>query len=701
MIANTERTSDFLTPKLLFNPAQQIRKMTKHTEVIEIKGDFSIMVRKLTCPGLLSVRLGCFLIVNSIILPIAWSQSKPAYDLLPEKTQAVVWIRDTDELVGRWDRTQLSKLASDSAIRPFWDDQQQEIEKRFMQAGWRLNIGPDDLQELAAGQLAVAWIEKAGNKPFSMALIADVADNPEKLDGFFQRIEKNLVERGSQTSTLTHDGHKITKYSLKQAHELQIRETFYCVVNNQLLSTDDEALIKDLIAGVKGKPMTSKPLAAEAVFVESRKELAVSGKSQIEYFVRPLGFARVLRAIGGKRPNNGGTDILAVLKNQGFEAVQAISGEIELGTESYDIKHRGFTLANMPLPKSAAILDFPNKAPREIPNFVSANASALLATNWNSQEAFWKAQGIVDEMAGQAGVFDEVIRGIKTDPNGPKIDIQNEVLPYINNEIYSISDTVEPITTDSHRNLFALRIRQPQKLADVLRRAMKNEPDTDKEMVGDLEIWKKVASSDSAVDSIELDKDLGGLGDPGAAGGEADTPWLSRWAITVYDEYFLFASHVELIKETIAQAKAGGISPLLQQVDYQRMKKALATEFGEEPVSFWQVLRGDLSYKMQYELFRKGELDQSQSWLASLLDRLLQNRSEIRKEGESKVKGEKLPDYEKIAHYLKPSGLVVRTTPKGWSFGSLLLADQVAVGGKPATNDNTQTRVSNTESNNR
>ncbi len=150
------------------------------------------MVRTLSGTGNGWVPLSTVLMTVIVMAQTVWSQGKPAYDLLPATTQAVVWIRDTDELVGRWDRTQLSKLASDSAIRPFWEDQRKQIEKRFMEAVWRLNIGPSDLQELAAGQLAIAWIEKPGNKPFAMALIADVVDDAKKLEAFFTRLEKNL-----------------------------------------------------------------------------------------------------------------------------------------------------------------------------------------------------------------------------------------------------------------------------------------------------------------------------------------------------------------------------------------------------------------------------------------------------------------------------------------------------------------------------
>lgn len=161
--------------------------------------------------------------------------------------------------------------------------------------------------------------------------------------------------------------------------------------------------------------------------------------------------------------------MLAVLQNQGFEAIKCVCGEISLGLDALDISHQGYVLAERPLPKSAAMLDFPNKASHDVPSFVSENISSLLATNWNAKEAFWKVEGLVDELAGTPGVFHEVIEGIKVDPNGPRIDIEKEVLPHITNDIYSISDNKPGAAdVDSRRNLIALRLINAAAMAKVL-----------------------------------------------------------------------------------------------------------------------------------------------------------------------------------------------------------------------------------------
>lgn len=648
------------------------------------------MVRNLICTS--------WVILAAVSLtPTAIAQVKTAYQLLPDSTQAVVWIPNTDELTGRWDRTQLAKLASDEAIKPFWDDQRKEIEGRFLDAGWRLNIKPQDLAGIAEGQLSVAWIERTDiRKPFGLALILDIVDDRKKVDQLMSRIDKQLIERKAKKRTLNFDGQSIVQYTLARAGELLVQETFYCIVDRQLLSADDEQLIKDLISRAKGKPTADKALDTDATFVSGRQQLKPSDNAQVEYFVRPIGFAKILKAIGGKR-RSGNTDILSVLNNQGFGAIQCICGEIELGGKEYDIQHHGFTLAKMPLPKSAAVLDFPNKAKAEIPNFVTEKVSSLLVGFWNSQEAFWKVEGLVDEMAGQPGVFMEVIKGIKSDDAGPKIDIQKDVLPYFTNDIYSISDTVDPITTDSHRNLIALRLTDAAKLKAVLRQAMKNEPGA--ELVeGPDEIWKKSLNA-NADSEIALNDDFGDFGDAGdtpAADAGGGKPWLSSWAIAVHGDYFMFASHVDMIKEAIAQAKTKKPSPLATEPSTNRIQAELAKVFGNEPNCFWQIVRSDLSYRMQYELFRTGQLDQSESMLASLLDRLLQNGTEIKPNSDSKISGARLPQFAEIAHYLQPSGMIVRTTQNGWEFGSLLLAGPAAAP-KPSSelSGNPETRVSN------
>lgn len=610
------------------------------------------------------------------------AQERPAaYDLLPDNAQAVVWVPDSEKLNEQWERTRLYDLANDPSIAPFFEEQRKELESKLVDAGWRLNIKPEDLGNYSVGQIALAWMEVATSprKPFTMALIADVDDDKTTNQKLLDKIDAELVGRQAQKASLSHAGVDIFKYTLpRRADALLAEESYFAIVGGQLFATDDEPLIKNLISRAAKEKVEGRTIAADPVFIKGRKLLASTGEANVEYFVRPLGFARVIRAIGGKRSKSS-ADMLAVLQNQGFDAIQCVCGELRLGLESLDIAHRGYVVAEFPLPKSAGVLDFPNHASREIPSFVTGNISSLLATHWNASEAFWRAEGLVDEIAGTEGVFDEVIQGIKLDTNGPRIDIEKDVLPHFTNDIYSMSDNKEGTAeVDSRRNLIALRLKNSAAMAKVLDRAMKNEPDAELVDFEGHQIWQVVRRDDEEV--VDLTNDFGSdFGAPAAQSGDSGEPepWLSNWAITVYDDYLMFASHVEMIRDAVSQAKSGNDSPILAEDDYQRVVAAIGKNFGTQDGSAWRIVRTSLAYRVQYELFREGKLGQSQSMLASILDRLLQNESEMRTK-EQKISGNKLPPFEQIAHFLQPSGMMVRTTDNGWEFGSLLLAGEEA-----------------------
>ncbi len=621
-----------------------------------------------------STRVFCTLAVALVAANQGYAQNKSAYELFPDSAQAVVWIPNGDRLAEQWERTELHALTQDAAVAPFFKEQRQEIEKRLVDAGWRLNVKPEDLGNFSTGQIALAWMELPAvpRKPYAMALIADIDDNNKLL----AKIDTELTGRQATKTLLSHAGVSITKYTLpKRADSLLSEDSYYAIAKGQFISTDDEPLMKEIISRIHGEQLPGKVIAQDADFVAGRLKAKISGQAQVEYFVRPLGFARVLRAVGGKRSKSNSTDMLAVLQNQGFGAIKCICGEVAFGLEKLDMAHRGYVLAQQPLPKSAAVLDFPNNVTQTVPNFIGNGISSLLATNWNAKQAFWKTEGLVDELAGTPGVFHEVIEGIKVDPNGPRVDIEKEVLPHITSDIYSVADSkAGQADVDSRRNLIAVRLTNAAAAAamtKVLDRAMSIEPDAELVEFEGHRIWKVVHREDE--DVVDLGADFGNdFGAPAANTGEEPQPWLSNWAITVVGEYLMFASHAEMITDAIVQANKTSRSPLLDDQDYERVMAAVSQHFGGDAACAWQIVRSKLAYRVQYELFREGKLMQSQSMLASILDRLLQNETEMRIK-EQKLSGTKLPPYDQISHFLQPGGMMVRTTDSGWEFGSLLM----------------------------
>lgn len=636
--------------------------------------------------GVLSALTVAVLSSNSV----AAQPTSAAYELLPDNTQAVVWIRSGEELLERWDRTQLSKLLADKTVAPFFDEQRQEIEQRFLDAGWRLNIKPEDLSDYSVGQITFAWMDKKDTplKPFSLALIADVEDDPVINERMMKKIEDQLDRKKTKKMTLSHAGVTITKYSLPpRKGELIPQDSYFAIHQGLLLSSDDEQMVKQLIDRAIGKESGANRLSNDPTFVRGRELAKISELGQLEYFVRPLGFARVIRSIAGKRSRST-SDMLAVLENQGFSSIRCICGELILGQEALDVQHRGYVYAQRPLEKSAGVLDFLNEVSHDIPNFVGENVSSFLALNWNVREAFWRTEGLVDELAGTPGVFDEVIEGIKKDPNGPLIDIRQDVLPLLTNEFFSISDSkTGAADVDSRRNLIALKVNDSKAMTQVLNKAMKGEPDAELVEFEGVEIWKVVHREDEDIIPDGLGEFDDFSGPAPAPSADDPQPWLSNWAIAVHGQYMMFTSHAEMIQDAILQAKATETSPLLNSQDYRRVTAAIDEFFPGQAQCAWQITRTDKAYRVQYELFRRGELRRSQSMLASILDRLLQKDGDTQNK-DQKIKGEGLPPFDAISKYLQPSGMMARTTDNGWEFGSLLLSQKF--GQRRSTEGSTQ-----------
>ncbi len=283
---------------------------------------------------------------------------------------------------------------------------------------------------------------------------------------------------------------------------------------------------------------------------------------------------------------------------------------------------------------------------------------------------------------GQPKVFKEIIEGIKVDPTGPRIDIQKDVLPLLTNEIYAVAEAKLPITEDSKRNLIALRVTDSEKMSKILDKAMEQEVDATKIALDNKHmVWKVQHKESEEPDFGEDFKAFADKAGPGNGGNQANQPLLSDWAITVHDGFLLFASHEDIIKEAIQQAEAAAPSPLGNEADYKRISGALEAEMGKDPICGWRINRSALAYRAQYELFKQGKLQggKGMGMFGTMIENLLESKSEIEKPKKAIVDGTKLPAFDAVAKYLQPSGTYIRTMDNGWSYGSLLLSGNTPV----------------------
>ncbi|MFY7877626.1 MAG: hypothetical protein ACOVQM_19370, partial [Pirellula sp.] len=401
----------------------------------------------------------------------------PAAKMLPEETQAMVVLPDSERFLNTWNRTELGKLAADPRMKPFWEGQNQEIQGRLQEAGLQLSLDFDDLGDIAGGQSAIAWIVRPSiaDKPFSVALIMDVAGRNAPAQDFLKKVDTQLQSKGAVAKSLDVSETTVTQYlTPKIAGEPRARESYYVLSKDQMIATDDFLTIKELLAAQDGTRKNS--LADSTLFQSVQSKINNDGEApEIEYFVRPIGFAKLLRSISGK-PSNNQADVLKILEGEGFAGIQCVAGNIQISSDSFDFFHNGFVMATPPLSRSVQILDFPNLDKLIPPTWINKESASVLSFSWNLKDAFPKFDGIVDAYVGK-DTFKAVTDGIRTDPNGPQIDIIKDVLPYTSSEFHVVTEIVKPIGPLSKRSMVFLKLNDPdQKLPKVLEKYGKSEP---------------------------------------------------------------------------------------------------------------------------------------------------------------------------------------------------------------------------------
>jgi len=601
-----------------------------------------------------------------------WAEDKPlpASQLFSDATQALFSLPNFDGFLKSWNETQFGKLAEDKQLADFWTTQRREIQDRFSEAGWQLNLEIEDLKEIASGQTSLGWISRAENesKPFSIAVVIDVTNRSGPVASLLKRIDDELKKQNAVAKSIGVAGAKAVQYTLpKSPGDLRVHESFYCISKDQLIATDDLTTLTELINAQSGTKANA--LANSELYKRVQAKIPnEDNEAEIEYFVRPIGFAKLLRSIGGK-PNKNQSDVLLILDREGFSDLECVSGNVQISIDSFDFFHHGYLVSKQPPSTSVQILDFPNVDNLKAPDWIKKETASVLSFSWNIKEAFPKFKGIVDALV-SPGAFEGMIEGMRDDPQGPQIDIVKEVLPFLSTEFHVVTEIVKPVSPDSKRSMVILKLNDPnKKLPKVLERYGKGEPDSKPIDFEGSRIWSFENKQEA---ELELDFDVN-KGNKGKANA-ADEPILDKWAITIFDGYFIFGSDAEMIKDVITGAKnAANKDAFGKETDVAKVTEMLSNVAGSDGRSMNQITRSDRAFEMQYELFRQGILPESRSMMASILDKILKPKSGGQP-AQQKVNGAKLPPFAAIQHFFTASGGVVRTEEDGWSVQSFILS---------------------------
>ncbi|WP_145342914.1 hypothetical protein [Rosistilla ulvae] len=596
----------------------------------------------------------------------------PNRTLLSNQTQAVFEILDVPQLETRWGNSFAGALSEAPELKPFFDSQRETLRQRLSESGLAFNLTLNDIHAIASGEATLGWMQLRNTN--AVCIMIDTRGRDAATAEVLQRIDAELKQhRGATMSELPYQGHTISTYVLKKKlGQIKVEQFSYVRIAGRLIAADQIDAVKGIVDRIAGTGELVK--ASDFAAVEAK--IGEGDDQDIRWFVRPLGFARVLEArSGGLKKQQ--LDTIQLLQEQGFDAILSAGGHLRLDDGKFDVRHQTYIHAppTTALPSkyklAGRMLQFPNVDEQEPPAWVLPTVASYLDGNWKLEEAFWAAETLVNQAVGDE-IFRRVVDGIKKDKDGPQIDLANDIVANFRDRLILLTDNVHPVSKHSERMLIGVRLQNEAVVKAAVDKAMKSDPNA-KEFPYAHHNWIwQVTQPEASDDEIELEgfEDFEEFIDESE--GKQTPPLLNQWAITVYDGYLMFSSHAQMLVDSIEHHRQAKDESLSAATDFIRIRAALLDQYGPDR-AIWRVLRSESAFRAKYELLRRGELKESDSVLAAIVRRLFVQSNAETDEEELQVDASELPDFSILTKHLQPSGVTLKTEPAGWFVRGLML----------------------------
>ncbi len=258
-------------------------------------------------------------------------------------------------------------------------------------------------------------------------------------------------------------------------------------------------------------------------------------------------------------------------------------------------------------------------------------------------------------MVGEKGVCSDVLDSLRDDPDGPRVDISNDIVAHLGNRITIISDNELPIGPKSERKVLAIETNDEATVAAAIAKLMGAEKEAHRREIDGHVVWELI---DCQTEMPQLDIETPGVAlqhsESNTGKSNGNQRFFSTTAICVADGQLFLSSHMALLEKVLQQAKR---SDGLSTADDYRLIAKQATAVGAGPISFRVFSRTDQAVLPTYELIRTGQMPQSET----ILGKFLNSMSSEAQEGlprKQKIDGSQLPDFSYRAEIPRPGWIV-------------------------------------------
>lgn len=616
--------------------------------------------------------------------------------VLPTTTRGWMSIADPAGFRASFRKTNYGELLNDPVLEPFVTSFGKQVREGGRNRLGKLGLTLEDLEKIPGGEIVLALVEPAPGSAATLVLV-DTTDHAEETADLVKQITQRLEERGATQLPADDAAPDVVVFALpldEEDPQPVRRAVAIAHLPNALVVGDHAGVVAETVASLEtGREDCLATVASFQAITEKCSAEVAEDADPLRWFIDPLRYAFAVRETYPPREERSGPDHIDILANQGFDAIQAIGGFVHFDDGLYEMRHHTLVYAP-PLEGrdaestdrydlAARMLRFPNAEAIDPPHWVPRDASSWVAVQWDMQNAFASADTLVDEMVGEKGVFDDVIASLKEDPDGPQIDVEQDLIQALGEGVIVVTHANVPVDIDSERLLFAIEAADPDRVAATIAKSMSTDPDMQRVEFEGQVIWELI---DRSTEIPKLEIETPGLTPPPSPPARRDRDardrrgsrregrgnrerlrereerLLPHSAVTVAEGYLMIASHRDFLEHVLTAAKEG--EGLGGTDDYQRVTDEMHRILPESMAcrSFGRV---EETIRTAYETIRQGEMPKSKSMIGQAINMILDDGDDqtVR---EQKIDGSSLPDFEEIRKYLGTVGSGMRAVEDGW-----------------------------------
>lgn len=631
----------------------------------------------------------------------------PSESILPATTRLWVSMRDPDGVRDTFNKTRFGQLLADPVMKPFVTSFREQVRNAGRQRLKKLGLTLEDLEKIPSGELAIACVESKPNVA-SVVLLVDAKGREKELAALVAQITTRIGEQGGRRLAEQPKMPQLVAFELAEDPEHRSPRKEYAAFassGSALVIGDDVAVVAEAFGGLaKGRPDSLESLAAFRPVMEQTAKKLPAGKPPVRWYIDPLGYAGLMETLADERQAAGlpagavtpskstaSHHRSAILRRNGFDAIKGAGGHVVFDVGNHEIFHQSLVYAP-PLPGkdpfgpdrfslSGRMMRFPNASSIVPPEWIPRDIGAWTAFEWDMKTAFLSAKPIVDDMAGEKGVYEDILASLKEDPDGPQIEVERDLIDALGTRVVVISDHVEPIDPDADRLVIAIEAKDPELLAKTIEKSMKSESDMRRVEHGGHAIWELV-EKDVSIPKLEIETSVGKVAHADSGRDtedhktrrerrrEREERMLPHSAVTVAHGHLFIGSHLDFLQKVLDTS--GGPEAIASSADCKAVVDELGRLFPSQ-TALRSFGRAEKTIRPTYEAIKHGWMPSSKSLFSQILNDVLGDGKPgtVRRQ---QIDGSKLPEFDLVRKYFGTTGIGVETVEEGWLVRGFALA---------------------------